>query len=116
MTDDLAKQLRTARESGDPWAAWHLVIKAADRIEQLEALLDEDAFSQTLFDAVVNQRNKANARIETLEAALRDLLHAVCSDTGFAEAVRSVSGIAYPWPALDIAEEKARKALEGKDE
>ena len=37
MTDDLAKQLRSARESGDPWAAWHLALQAADRIEKLEA-------------------------------------------------------------------------------
>ena len=39
MSDDLAKQLRGARESGDPWAAWHLALQAADRIEKLEAAL-----------------------------------------------------------------------------
>jgi hypothetical protein len=39
MTDDLAKQLRAARESGDPWAAWHLALQAADRIEKLEVAL-----------------------------------------------------------------------------
>jgi hypothetical protein len=39
MSDDLVKQLRAARESGDPWAAWHLALQTADRIEKLEAAL-----------------------------------------------------------------------------
>ena len=74
MTDDLVKRLR---EYGDwpqdvlyrEWAEWSH--KAADRIEKLEAVLDEAAFSQTLFDAVVGQRNKATDRIEKLEAENR---------------------------------------------
>ena len=41
MIDDLVKQLRAARESGDPWGAWHLALQAADRIEKLEAALRE---------------------------------------------------------------------------
>lgn len=49
-----------------------------------------------------------NAR---LRAALEAMLHAVCSDSGFAAAVRQVSGLAYPWPALDDAEANARAAL-----
>jgi hypothetical protein len=43
MTDNLVKQLRAARESGDPWAAWHLALQTADRIEKLEAALREIA-------------------------------------------------------------------------
>jgi len=39
MSDDLARQLRAARESGDPWAAWHLALQTAARIEKLEAAL-----------------------------------------------------------------------------
>ena len=50
-----------------------LAEEAANRIEKLEAALDEAAFSQTLFDAVVGQRNKAIDRIEKLEAALREI-------------------------------------------
>ena len=46
-----------------------------------------------------------------LVEALEGLLHAVCGETGFANAVRGTAGKAYPWPALDMAEEKARKAL-----
>ena len=49
-----------------------------------------------------------NAR---MQAALEAMLHAVCSDSGFAAAVRQVSGLAYPWPALDDAEANARAAL-----
>ena len=72
-----------------------------DRIEKLEAALDEAAFSQTLFDAVVGQRNKATDRIETLEAALREI------DT---IAIRHIKG------GIGKAQIIARKALEGKDD
>jgi hypothetical protein len=50
---------------------------------------------------------------DALRSALAELYHAVCGVNGFANAVREISGIAYPWPALDIAEEKARAALAG---
>lgn len=48
---------------------------------------------------------------DALAAALRDLLTAVCGETGFAQSVRDHSGTAYPWPALDAAEEAATTAL-----
>ena len=48
---------------------------------------------------------------ETVAKALEAMLHAVCGETGFAACVRHDSGSAYPWPALDAAEEKARSAL-----
>jgi hypothetical protein len=51
---------------------------------------------------------------DALREALVDLLHAVCGRTGFAEAVRRDSGRIYPWPALELAEAKARAALEQK--
>jgi hypothetical protein len=46
-----------------------------------------------------------------LHDALKKLHHAVCGDSGFASAVRAHSGVPYPWPALDIAEEAAVAAL-----
>ena len=49
---------------------------------------------------------------ERLRDALADLLHAVCGEKGFAEAVRRDSGRIYPWPALELAEAKARAALD----
>jgi hypothetical protein len=52
MTDDLAKQLRAARESGDPWAAWHLALQTADRIEKLEAALEKISRERTLWGAM----------------------------------------------------------------
>ena len=48
-----------------------------DRIEKLEAALDEAAFSQTLFDAVVGQRNKATDRIKKLEDELHHCFHRI---------------------------------------
>lgn len=61
--------------------------------------------------ALAAQRIADAARIAELEAALAELHRAVCGDTGFAAAVRMDSGIAYPWPALDAADAKARTAL-----
>lgn len=51
------------------------------------------------------------AQNEALRKALESLLHAVCGETGFAAAVRRVSGTSYPWPALELAEDIARAAL-----
>jgi len=53
-------------------------------------------------------------RYDALREALVDLLHAVCGEKGFAEAVRRDSGRIYPWPALDLAEAKALEALQGQ--
>ena len=57
-------------------------------------------------------------RIKELEAklakavvALRKLHHAVCGETGFAACVRLESGLAYPWPALEEADEMTRATL-----
>lgn len=50
--------------------------------------------------------------LRELTEATQALLHAVCGETGFAAAVRAHSGISYPWPALDIAEERVRSVLE----
>ena len=91
-----------------------------DRIEKLEAALDEAAFSQTLFDAVVGQRNKATDRIEKLEAALHEwdaLIHH--QYTGSREAMSDMQYAAQitaallhgeaPWPETRI--EKLEAAL-----
>jgi hypothetical protein len=48
---------------------------------------------------------------ERLRRALEAMLAAVCGEDGFANAVRRASETAYPWPALDFAEELARQAL-----
>jgi hypothetical protein len=50
-------------------------------------------------------------RERVLLEALKVLHHAVCGETGFAAAVRADSGLAYPWPALDIADELALAAI-----
>lgn len=55
--------------------------------------------------------DRLQARVAVLTEALTELLHAVCGETGFAECVRTHANVAYPWPALDIAEERVRAAL-----
>ena len=62
--------------------------------------------------AKVAEERQAFNEAMALREALADLLHAVCGKTGFAETVRRDSGRVYPWPALDMAEAKARAVLE----
>jgi hypothetical protein len=51
------------------------------------------------------------AENERMREALEKLHHAVCGPTGFAEAIRTTTNTAYPWPALDEADDLARAAL-----
>ena len=67
-------------------------------------------------EAVEGEANRnAGLALETKLAkaveALRKLHHAVCGETGFAACVRLDSGLAYPWPALDEADEMTRTTL-----
>lgn len=57
----------------------------------------------------------SDPRVKSLVDALYKLHHAVCGETGFAACVRLDSGLAYPWPALDIADSEARAALAAFD-
>lgn len=52
----------------------------------------------------IPQAPDAGVVAELVEAA-KAFRNAVCGDTGFAAAVRLHSGNAYPWPALDLADE-----------
>ncbi|MGE8142305.1 hypothetical protein ACQKOE_10045 [Novosphingobium sp. NPDC080210] len=54
---------------------------------------------------------KFKALAETLAGALEQMHRAVCHETGFAEAVRADSGVAYPWEPLDVAADASIKAL-----
>ena len=93
MTDDLVKRLRDGCVTGN--------------YEGLE-FIEWSKSNATM--------NEAASRIEQLETALQAMLHAVCSPTGFAAAVRTDSGKAYPWVTLEYAEKIARAALgEKKD-
>ena len=53
----------------------------------------------------------SDALLREAMEALGKLHHAVCGETGFAHCVRLDSGMAYPWPALDDADETARATL-----
>lgn len=77
---------------------------------------DADALRQggawdewSLVQAFARHRT-ASAPADLVEA-LKGLLHAYCSDTGFAAAVRQDTGFAYPWEPGEIAEANALAAL-----
>jgi hypothetical protein len=49
--------------------------------------------------------------VADLVRAINALRHAVLGETGFASAIRLVTGLAYPWPALDEADRISAAAL-----
>ena len=77
-------------------------------VEPFLAAHHQHGYDQGYYDGSTRQPTQSDA----LREALVDLLHAVCGEKGFAEAVRRDSGRIYPWPALDLAEAKALEALE----
>ena len=84
----------------------------SDTLEIVKArLADGRAIADGDVHDLCAEIERLRGEIERLRAALKDMLHAVCGETGFAAAVRAHSKTAYPWEPLDIAEEKARAAL-----
>jgi len=121
MSDDLVKRLRDPA-FGTETSERLLMVAAADRIatltEQLEAArhdADEaEAYADELAGDQVDlcrQLIAAEDKLAKAVEALRKLHHAVCGETGFAACVRLDSGLAYPWPALDEADEMTRATL-----
>jgi len=103
MTDEeLVKALRDA-VNGEHDMTPHGAdcLQAADRIE---ALIN-------LNEALVELMDDRDAKLAKAVEALRKLHHAVCGETGFAACVRLDSGLAYPWPALEEADEITRALL-----
>lgn len=134
MTDDLVTRGRKLGAAAmdplkvaDPLEQY--AIQAADRIEQdavtiarltgerdamfRRAHLAEEWRDHDKERAEAAEATAARLRAELDEArgALRLLHGAVCGDTGFAACVRIDAGRAYPWPALDVAEEAAAAIL-----
>jgi hypothetical protein len=62
-------------------------------------------------EALVELLDDRDAKLAKAVEALRKLHHAVCGETGFAACVRLDSGLAYPWPALDEADEITRAII-----
>ena len=98
--------------------AWQMLRKLVDQMEVLLSADDDmPTAKQDYADAekLLEEAQDLLATTPTADVsvrhALKELLHAVCGETGFANAVRQHSGKAYPWPALDIAEQNARAAL-----
>lgn len=91
------------RKAFSDWA-W---MKAGEAIGNLSP-------SKAAEEAWMARAAASRAEVVALREALAKLHHAVCGETGFASAVRQTSGLAYPWPALDEADELARAALAGE--
>ena len=93
-------------DQGDKWAHY-----SASCLEVRTGYnISDDAPWRDYAIAAWNTRQPTQS--DALREALEDLLHAVCGEKGFAEAVRRDSGRIYPWPALDLAEAKAIAALD----
>jgi hypothetical protein len=108
-----------ARQDAKLAADWD---EAADCIEALTEQLkaaradakEAEAYAEELAGDQVDLCRQLMAAEDTLAKAveaLRKLHHAVCGETGFAACVRLDSGLAYPWPALDEADEMTRATL-----
>lgn len=82
---------------------WDRIMREREEIDPYAVMKDQRSNISAL-----EEENKR------LREALNAMVHAVCGETGFANAVRVVSGTQYPWPALDLAEAKAIAALETK--
>lgn len=88
---------------------WHHSVGSIEK--EMEANARFIAYARQGVPALAAALSASLERERELREALADLHYAVCGETGFAAAVRGVSGLAYPWPALDLADEKARRAL-----
>jgi hypothetical protein len=119
MSDDLIKWLQYLGRVAKDYDQEHMTSadyemipavtkQAAYRIEELEERNKERA--QFVFDAG-GQAADTLDKLEKAVEALRELHHAVCGGTGFAQAVRMESGKAYPWPALDKADDAVLAVL-----
>ena len=77
---------------------------------------DNDLWARSAYvpnkgDVLVVRADLSDALLREAMEVLGKLHHAVCGETGFAHCVRLDSGLAYPWPALDDADETARATL-----
>ncbi len=104
-----------AHDTPEVLALMDMLAKEKIKREAAEALRDE---YHGLFVHWRAEADGLREQLKAAEAALKEAVYvieqlhgAVCGETGFASAVRMVSGIAYPWPALDAADEDARAFL-----
>jgi hypothetical protein len=104
--DDYAFKLADANNT---YGEMHVaLIEANDKLATCEKY--RDAYAEC--DGIGTQAVRdLEAKPAKAVVALRKLHHAVCGETGFAACVRLDSGLAYPWPALDEADEMTRALL-----
>jgi len=90
------------------------ILQALDALQSYLLEAGED-IAEVVVSRAADEIARLREEVDVLREALSALHHAVCGETGFAAAVRADSGLAYPWPVLDAADEQARKALENRN-
>ena len=95
----------TLTAAADSWKSWLDDAPLPETFNSATGGLQD--FITALSRALLDARAERDRAIE----AVRQMHHAVCGETGFAAAVRADSGRAYPWPALDLAEEIALEVM-----
>ena len=112
---EFIRNCATDIETGEPLEddqLCNLYVIDAHRIADLIDAVEERNKELTLqLLAVHGQAADALDKLTKAVEALKSLHHAVCGKNGFAAAVRNHSGKAYPWEALDIADEQTRATL-----
>jgi hypothetical protein len=114
----LTEQLEAARADAKEAEAYAKNLREerdeANEVIYKQGALLADAYGAYLdWDEVLKDRadHECKAKLAKAVELLRKLHHAVCGETGFAACVRLDSGLAYPWPALDEADEMTRATL-----
>jgi hypothetical protein len=122
MNEDVAGLVeRLDQEFGRARRTYSFPIKPADFIDlivAIRALVAERDKWNDMHTRECEMRDRYRIKLAAAEAKLREavevmwtLYHAACGPTGFAAAVRATSGVPYPWPALDEADDLARAFL-----
>ncbi|MBM3992157.1 MAG: hypothetical protein FJ298_14275 [Planctomycetes bacterium] len=97
----------------------HALSAALDELEQAReenecldrALEESERMVRNRDEVLVDvraERDRLRAQVKELSEALNETRQA---GEGFMRAIRETSGLAYPWPAWELAEEAARAAL-----
>ena len=106
--DANAKAMQHLRRAEAAEARERALLKSND---QERKVLVENASLRHRLKTAEAERDALKAELAEAVTLLGKLHHAVCGEIGFAECVRRDSRTAYPWPALDIADEDTRAFL-----
>lgn len=108
MTSTRTKRENICDECGLPIS----ICNAKAMFEQALIRNGREAVIAAILDTQTEQTEQPTPDpVERLVEAARAMRSAICGPDGFANSVRLHSGLAYPWPALEIAESLMDAAL-----